>query len=233
MPPAAVLFNRGMSNPKLLDDLLGEARNYAEFMLRKAGSIPPTMFAQTPEGLLHFLPTSFDARTYEAFSLRNIGRVYPMLLTLSPEGQARVLPESFGDARSKEKFVSTCRLICAANGATTVVTILESWVTFAKEGTPPDDTPPSEAIDRKEFVILVGEATGRKAQVFLPIIRTGAGGFFGFGEFDSSRFDGFQGRFSEILPPKKPDKRAREMAQLVLTAMGVAKGFLRPKPGRN
>ena len=104
---------------------------------------------------------------------------------------------------------------------------------FAKEAAPLDDTPPSEAMDRKELVILVGEATGKKTQVFLPIIRTGAGGFFGFGEFGSIRFGGFQGRFSEILPPTKPDKRAREMAQLVLTAMGVTKSFLRTMNARN
>ena len=39
-----------------LDDLLAEAKSHAEFSMRHAGSIPPTMFAMTPEGLLQFLP---------------------------------------------------------------------------------------------------------------------------------------------------------------------------------
>lgn len=222
-----------MSNPKHLDDLLGEAKSHAEFSLRHAGSVPPTMFAMTSEGLLQFLPTRFDARSYAAFTIRNISRVAPMLLALSAEGEARILPATFGDAQSKDKFVDTCRMICTAYGATAVVTILESRVRFPKEGRPPDDTPPSEAMDLREFVVLMGEATGRKTQVFLPIIRTGAGGFFGFGEFDSSRFDAFKGRFSEILPPEKPDKQMKEKAQVVLKAMGVTRVSLQPKPGRN
>ena len=88
-------------------------------------------------------------------------------------------------------------------------------------------------MDRKEFVILAGEATGKKTQVFLPIIRTDGGGFFGFGEFDSSGFDAFKGRFFEMLPPKKLDKQMRELAQAVLKAMGVTRVSLRPKTGRN
>ena len=156
-----------------------------------------------------------------------------MLLALSAEGEAHVLPATFGDAQSKDKFDNICRTICEAYDATAVVTILESRVKLAKEGTPPDDTPPSEASDLKEFVILAGEATGTKTQVFLPIVRTGAGGFFGFGEFDSSRFDGFHGRFSEMLPPQKPDKEMRKVAQAALKAMGVTRVSLQPKPGRN
>ena len=236
-----------MSNPKPLDDLLGEAKSHAEFSMRHAGSVPPTMFAMTAEGLLQFLPTRFDARSYAAFSIRNISRVAPMLLALSAEGEAHVLPATFGDAQSKDKFDNICRTICEAYDATAVVTILESRVKLAEEGTPPSETfgreqlskkafgarKSSEASGLKEFVILAGEATGTKTQVFLPIVRTGAGGFFGFGESDSIRFDGFQGRFSEMLPPQKPDKEMRKVAQAALKAMGVTRVSLQPKPGRN
>jgi hypothetical protein len=46
-------------------------------------------------------------------------------------------------------------------------------VTFAKPDKPLDvDTPPSEALDRREFVILTGESRGQRKQRFLPIIRT-------------------------------------------------------------
>ena len=235
-----------MSNPKPLDDLLGEAKSHAEFSMRHAGSVPPTMFAMTAEGLLQFLPTRFDARSYAAFSIRNISRVAPMLLALSEEGEARVLPATFGDAQSREKFDNICRTICETYGATAVVTILESRVKLEGEGTPPSETfdrgqlfkavgarKSPDASDLKEFVILAGEATGTKTQVFLPIVRTGAGGFFGFGEFDSSRFAGFHGRFSEMLPPQKPDKEMRKVAQAALKAMGVTRVSLQPKPGRN
>jgi hypothetical protein len=169
-----------------------------------------------------------------------------MLLALSAEGEARVLPATFGDAQSREKFDNICRTICEAYDATAVVTILESRVKLAEEGTPPSETfgreqlfkafgarKSSEASGLKEFVILAGEATGTKTQVFLPIVRTGAGGFFGFGESDSIRFDGFQGGFSEMLPPQKPDKEMRKTALAALKAMGVTRVSLQPKPGRN
>jgi hypothetical protein len=67
----------------------------------------------------------------------------------------------------------------------------------------------------------------------MPIIRTDAGGFFGFGEFDSSGLEGFEGRFAEILPPKKPDGQMREMVRLLLQKMGVTRNSLLPKQGRN
>ena len=68
-PSPAVIFHRGMTNPKPLDDLLGEAKSHAEFSMRHAGNVPPTMFAMTAEGLLQFLPARFDARSYAAFSM--------------------------------------------------------------------------------------------------------------------------------------------------------------------
>jgi len=57
--------------------------------------------------------------------------------------------------------------------------------------------------------------------------------FFGFGEFDSSGFHGFEGRFAEMLPPKTPNKETRKMALLLLQATGVTKDSLQLKPGRN
>ena len=41
---------------------------------------------------------------------------------------------------------------------------------------------PFEAIDRREFVILMGESRSGQKQKFLPIIRSGNGSFFGLGE---------------------------------------------------
>jgi hypothetical protein len=52
---------------------------------------------------------------------------------------------------------------------------------------------PSEAFDRREVVVLAGETVGHSEQRLLPNIRTDAGGFSGFGEFDGSKFDNFEG----------------------------------------
>ena len=96
------------------------------------------------------------------------------------------------------------------------------------------DTLPSEAFDREEFVVVMGETQGRKTQRFLPIIRTDAGGFFGFGEFDASKFEGgIEGRFAGMLPPKETTREMREMTLAVLTVMGVTREALRPKLGNN
>jgi hypothetical protein len=40
-------------------------------------------------------------------------------------------------------------------------------------------------------------------------IRTDAGGFFGFGEHDGPKLDNFEGRFAQLLPPKRPGAEAR------------------------
>ena len=59
-------------------------------------------------------------------------------------------------------------------------------------------------------------------QKILPIIRTDAGGFFGFGESDLPEYDNIQGRFAEILPPHPPSKEMQGKARLLLKAMGIA-----------
>jgi hypothetical protein len=167
--------------------------------------------------------------------MRKIGRVPPTMLAVSPEGLLHFLPENLADERSKDDFANIGRLICAAYGATSAVMILEAWVKMAKPGETLDmEIPPSEAFDREEFVVVMGETQGRKTQRFLPILRTDAGGFFGFGEFDASKFEGgIEGRFAGMLPPKAPTREMREMTLAVLTVMGVTREALRPKLGNN
>ena len=70
-------------------------------------------------------------------------------------------------------------------------------------------------------------------QRFLPIIRTDAGGFFGFGEYDGPKLDDIKGRFAQILPSKRPDAESRELARAVLAAMGVSENNLFGKADLN
>ena len=184
-------------------------------------------------------PTDLDtlaayAEGYAEFAMKNIGRVPPTMLAISPEGLLHFIPESLGDERAKNDFANVGRLICAAYGATNMVMILESWVTMAKPGQTLDtETPPSEALDRQEFVVVMGETAGRKTQRFLPIVRTDAGGFFGFGDSNLPQFDGIEGRFAGMLPPVEPPAETRAMAQALLAAMGVTRDALKPKHGKN
>jgi hypothetical protein len=92
---------------------------------------------------------------------------------------------------------------------------------------------PSEAFDRQEIVLLLGEMVGSSEPRVLPIIRTDAGGFFGFGERDSSLLHKFQGRFAQMLPPKRPTAKGREAARALLAAMGITEEHLRGDAGRN
>ena len=142
------------------------------------------------------------AEGHEGQLMRRNGNVPPTLFVATPNGVLVHVPNALADAQANGVFANTSRLICAAYDPKTVVMVVEGG---AKPGEPLNtETPPSEALDRQKFVILMGEVAGQKQQKMLPITRNGAGGFFGFGKFDSSSFIGFEGRFDELLPPKVP-----------------------------
>jgi hypothetical protein len=81
--------------------------------------------------------------------------------------------------------------------------------------------PPSEAFDRQEVIVLMGESHSGQKQKFLPIIRSGNGKFFGLGETTVPGMDKMEGRFAQILPTKIPDKEMRSLAQVMLQVKGV------------
>ncbi len=75
----------------------------------------------------------------------------------------------------------------------------------------PDEVP-SEALDRHEMVRLMAEAREARKQAVLRNVRTDAGGFFELTEFEGLPAAEFQGRFSQITPPKKPTWRRQDEA---------------------
>jgi hypothetical protein len=123
------------------------------------------------------------AQGYAEFAMRSIGHVPPALLAESPSGLIHFVPESLKDERAKDNLANTARLICVGYEVTAAVLVLEAWMKMAKPGETLDMTePPSEAFDRREVVVLTGETAHHCKQMLLPIIRTDAGGLFGFGE---------------------------------------------------
>jgi len=64
-------------------------------------------------------------------------------------------------------------------------------------------------------------------------LRTDAGGFFGFGEHASPKFDNYQGRFALIIPPKRQATEHQELARTMLAVMGITEQSLRNKPEWN
>ncbi len=156
------------------------------------------------------------------FSMRARGSVAPALLAVGPGGPIFFVPSSLRDERAKDNFASVARLLCVAHAATAAVLMLEAWMKLASpDGTLDLTVPPSESLHRKEVVILTGESRTGCRQKLLPIIRTGAGGFFGFGDFAGPEPTSFSGRFAQILAPKPPTPAEQARARALLEAMGV------------
>jgi hypothetical protein len=112
--------------------------------------------------------------------------------------------------------------MCIAHAATVCVMAMEAWMKTAKPGEKLDTTePPSEAFDRQEVVVLMGEDRTGQKQKFLPIIRSGNGKFFGFNESDMPQLDSMEGRFAGILPPNVATDEHRTLAKAMLKVKGV------------
>ena len=186
---------------------------------------PDMTHDQIPKSLNDLLAR---AEHYAGFSMTQMGRVPPTLMALCHGRLIFYLPESMGDERSKDSFASTARLICIAYDARAVVMIMEAWMKVAAPGEVLDPTErASEALDRREVVVLAGEARGSKKQKFLAIIRTSTGGFSGFGKSDLPEFDSLGGRFAEILPHDSSNKDIQAKARRLLKTMGITDNDLR------
>lgn len=175
-----------------------------------------------PTGIPRTLADLMTTAEYMADrSLREIGKFHPTLLILGKDGPLIVHPDGFADEQAKDAFMTTARLLCIAQAATCVVMALEAWATFPKPGHPfnPQEMP-SESLERKELVILIGESRGKDMQKCLPIVRTDAGGFFGFGEDPLPKGASVAGRFAKLLPPLLPNAKQQRWAQEALKVMG-------------
>ncbi|MCU0784824.1 MAG: hypothetical protein MUF81_12440 [Verrucomicrobia bacterium] len=173
-----------------------------------------------------------QAEHYADYSMRNSGRVPPTLFLIGADGPAIFMPDNLADDSAKDDFATTARLVCIAHAATATVMTLEAWMKSATPGEKMDMTePPSEAFDRREVVVLIGESRDGQKHKFLPIIRSGNGKFFGFGESDVPGLDEMKGRFAQILPPKVADAGLREVAKAMLKVKGVkvAPSFKAPR----
>lgn len=173
------------------------------------------------------------AEHYAEFAMRQIGQVRPALFLIGESGLAILFAESINDGAGKDDFARTARLSCIAHAATASVMVLEAWATFAKPDQPLDlTTPPSEAFDRREFVVLMGESRTGGEQRMLPIIRTDAGGFFGFGETQTQPADQLSGRFAGLLPPRAPTAQDQALAKALLQVQAARRaGETSPPPG--
>ena len=171
------------------------------------------------------------AEHYANFCLCGTGRVSPVLFLIGTDGLLMFAPKSLADEHDKDSFASQAQLMCITHAATACVMTLEVWAKFAKPGEPFDMTEaPSEAFDRREFVVLMGESHDGQKQKYLPIIRSDNGKFFGFGESEDPGADEMTGRFAQILPTKVPDASMRDLAKIMLKVKGVSRATAGKSP---
>ena len=111
-----------------------------------------------------------QAEHYANFSMRNVGRLPATLFLIGPDGPMMFMPDSIADDKEKDNFADMARLTCIAHAATACVMALEAWMKTATPGEKMDMTePPSEAFDRQEVIVLMGESRDGQKQKFLPI----------------------------------------------------------------
>ena len=146
----------------------------------------------------------------------------PTLFLIGADGPLMFATGSLADEDEKDAFATNARLLCIANAATACVMAIESWMKTATPGEELDMTErPSEAFDRQEVIVLMGESHTGLKQKYLPIIRSDNGKFFGFGESNLPNLDKIEGRFAEILPPKVATAEHRLLAKAMLKVKGV------------
>jgi len=171
-----------------------------------------------------------NALHYANFCMRGTWNFPPTLFLVGRDGkQVMFMPENLSDVDAKDNFAQMSKLMAVATGATIAVMALEAWIKTGKVGETMDMTePPSEAFDRQECVVLMGESMseGQKQRI-LPIVRSGNHKFFGFGDSIVEKLDKMEGRFSQLLPTKVPDENIRKLA----LAMLKVKGVKQPKGG--
>lgn len=162
-----------------------------------------------------------NARRGAENNMRDHGTVETMFTAISPS-TFLVLPgrdlKKEEDMALYERFI---RLWCVAAAATAGVLVSEVWVASPKpEGTPGGFIRPSLNPDRREGILLSGEAMGGIfLQRFLPIQRDSAGQFTGFGPAESFP-EPLAGRYSRLLPIRTPSQQQQRAALKKSAAFG-------------
>ena len=174
---------------------------------------------ENPQGLE---PLARQAQDYALHMMRTTGSVPPAVIADTDEGFVFCMPTALTDDAAKDRFAEVTRLFAIAQSARSIVMIAEAWARLPDaRGHLDTETPPSQAPDRKEVVVLMLEDHSRNATRMLPILRDGAGGFTSFGDPGPLQFGESQGRFSGLMPRNKPSVREAAQARTTLISLGM------------
>jgi hypothetical protein len=141
------------------------------------------------------------------------------LFLTGPQGAFLSPPGQFADLGEKLGYDQTARLMCVAHAASACVLILAVSGPKEDDSEPADPAPPAEDVmEHEEFVLLMGEDRSGSKQVYLPVIRSDNGRFFGFGESREGTILPGENHFGPLLAPLLPDELDCQRAQAILRA---------------
>ena len=160
---------------------------------------------------------------YALHMMRTTGSVPPTVIADTDEGFVFCMPSELADEASKDRFAEVAKLFAAAYRAQALIMIVEAWARLPDaNGHLDTETPPSQAPDRKEVVVLMLEDHSRNATVMLPIVRDEAGAFTSLGDPGPMQFGESMGRFSGLMPRNKPSVREAAQAKATLLGLGMS-----------
>lgn len=176
----------------------------------------------TPHDPARLEALASQAEGYALHMMRTTGSVPPTVIADTREGYVFCMPGGMPDEAAKDQFAEAARLLAVAHQALAIALVVESWVRLARPGGQLDTgTPPSQAPDRREMVVLMLEDNARCANSFLPITRDAAGKFVEFGEGKALNFTSTAGRFSGLMPRSPQSAGEVAAAHARLRAMGM------------
>lgn len=181
---------------------------------------------ENPEGLE---PLAQQAKDYALHMMRTTGSVPPTVIADTDEGYVFCIPTELTDDAAKDRSAEVTRLFAIAQHARSLVMVVEAWARLPDaNGHLDTETPPSQAPDRREIVVLMLEDHSHNATVMLPISRNEAGAFTAFGDPGPMLFGESVGRFTGLMPRHKPSAREAAQARASLLRLGmtiVNRGF--------
>lgn len=90
--------------------------------------------------------------------MRTTGSVPPTVIADTAEGYIFCMPTSLTDEAAKDRFAEVARLMAIAYNDSAIVMIVEAWARMPdRNGHLDTNTPPSQAPDPKEIVVLMLE----------------------------------------------------------------------------
>jgi hypothetical protein len=152
---------------------------------------------------------------YALNELRRWHRISPAFLYCSDGKVSMAVSPEFESERAKQHFFNSARLISIAERATAGLIVCSCWLKTPGPGESLNSNEAIEqALDRREYVLLAGEARSVSKQILFPVIRYDNGHFHGLGEAEVPTH--LAGKFNGLVPQQEPDPAAQEIARALL-----------------